>query len=152
MSEQYQYILEQLPYGPGFCFVDEILYVDNDRISGNYAFKPEAFFYRDHFPGKSVTPGVILIEVMAQIGLVAFGIYLLQQGEFSNEKGMPLFTSSEIEFSRIVFPGERVEVRAVKKFFRLNKLKVFVEMLTADGQLVAKGHLSGILKTNTIMH
>ena len=51
--------------------------LDEEQIVGAYRFREDAFFYRGHFPGRPITPGVILIETMAQIGVVAFGMYLL---------------------------------------------------------------------------
>jgi 3-hydroxyacyl-[acyl-carrier-protein] dehydratase len=69
-------LIEKLPYGPDFLFVDEILSVDENTIVGSYTFRTDALFYRDHFPARPITPGVILIETMAQIGLVCFGFYL----------------------------------------------------------------------------
>ena len=47
------------------------------KLVGAYRFREDEFFYRGHFPGRPITPGVILIETMAQIGVVAFGMYLL---------------------------------------------------------------------------
>jgi 3-hydroxyacyl-[acyl-carrier-protein] dehydratase len=71
----YQYIFDHLPYKSSFRFVDEISFLDQDKVIGNYTPKEDAFFYKDHFPGNPVTPGAILTEIMAQIGLVVLGIY-----------------------------------------------------------------------------
>jgi len=73
----YQYIFDHLPYKSSFRFVDEISFLDQDKVIGNYTPKEDAFFYKDHFPGNPVTPGAILTEIMAQIGLVVLGIYLI---------------------------------------------------------------------------
>ncbi len=54
-------LLELLPQQEPFRFVDEILAVDEDSISARYTFRPDADFYRGHFPGNPVTPGVILL-------------------------------------------------------------------------------------------
>jgi 3-hydroxyacyl-[acyl-carrier-protein] dehydratase len=77
----YNYILDLLPYKSTFRFVDEIAYVDADKVIGHYTLRPDAFFYNDHFPGNPVTPGAILTEIMAQIGLVVLGIYLIIEGK-----------------------------------------------------------------------
>ena len=69
-------ILELLPQQRPFRFVDEILEVDEQRISGRYTFRPDEFYYAGHFPGRPITPGVILLESMCQVGVVALGIYL----------------------------------------------------------------------------
>jgi len=74
-------IIAKLPYRHPFLFVDEIIEVDDDGITGSYWFDPELDFYKGHFIDHPITPGVILTETMAQIGLVAFGIYLQSETE-----------------------------------------------------------------------
>jgi len=55
-----QEVLDLIPQQEPFRFVDEILEVDEDHIVAKYRFRPEADFYRGHFPGNPITPGVIL--------------------------------------------------------------------------------------------
>jgi len=74
---QYQYILDLLPYKSSFRFVDGISLLDQDKVVGYYTLRKDAFFYADHFPGFPVTPGAILTEIMAQIGLVTLGVYII---------------------------------------------------------------------------
>jgi 3-hydroxyacyl-[acyl-carrier-protein] dehydratase len=136
-------ILELLPYKKPFLFVDEITKLDEDGAEGHYTFPKEAYFYEGHFPENPITPGVLLIECMAQIGLVAYGIHLMKD----QMEAVPklAFTSSNIEFYKMVLPNERVFVKSQKKFFRLGKLKCTVEMHDEAGALVAKGELSGMM-------
>ncbi len=70
-------ILALVPQQAPFRFIDEIISMDEENITGAYRFKEDEFFYRGHFPGRPITPGVILIETMAQVGATAFGIYLM---------------------------------------------------------------------------
>lgn len=145
----YQEILDRLPYKSSFRFVDEITALDSNGITGNYTLRRDAFFYEDHFPGNPVTPGVIITEIMAQIGLVSFGIYLmLQESDKSNadENVLPLFTSTDVSFLKIVLPGEKLTVVSKKQYFRFNKLKCYIEMMNEENELVARGFFSGILK------
>ncbi len=60
-------ILALVPQQEPFRFIDEIVSIDEEKIVGAYRFREDAFFYRGHFPGNPITPGVILIETMAQI-------------------------------------------------------------------------------------
>ena len=63
-------ILEYLPYEKPFLFVDRLESISEDGCVGYYTFKKEAYFYQGHFKDKPVTPGVLLTECMAQIGVV----------------------------------------------------------------------------------
>ena len=69
-------ILNSVPQQYPFRFIDEILELDDEHIVGSYRFREDEYFYQGHFPDQPITPGVILIETMAQMGVVAFGLYL----------------------------------------------------------------------------
>ena len=147
----YAEILELLPYKSSFRFVDEIMALDENGVTGNYTLRENSFFYEDHFPGNPVTPGVIVTEIMAQIGLVVLGIFLALHSEQKinvnkDEQMFPLFTSTEVSFFKMVLPGEKVTVVSKKQYFRFNKLKCYIEMMDEAGELVARGMFSGIIK------
>ena len=141
-------ILDAVPQQHPFRFIDDILELDDDHIVGTYRFSEDEYFYRGHFPGRPITPGVILIETMAQTGVVAFGLYLLMsQNKVPLEdakKLMTLFTLAEaVEFIGMVEPGERVIVEGEKVYFRMGSLKVHVSMERENGEPVCSGVLSG---------
>jgi 3-hydroxyacyl-[acyl-carrier-protein] dehydratase len=146
----YNYILDLLPYKSSFRFVEEIAFVDADKVIGHYTLRPDAFFYEDHFPGNPVTPGAILTEIMAQIGLVVLGIYLITDGkapEGSHTNSIfPLLSAANVEFFKMALPGQKLTVTSRKEYFRFDKLKCQVEMHDATGERVAKGTFSGFLK------
>ncbi|MBK5272983.1 MAG: hydroxymyristoyl-ACP dehydratase, partial [Bacteroidia bacterium] len=75
LNNKYKYILDQLPNKSSFLFVDNIMVLNDDEVIGNYTLKEDAFFYEDHFAGNPVTPGSVIVEIMAQIGLVVLGIH-----------------------------------------------------------------------------
>jgi len=138
-------VLELIPQQDPFRFIDEIIELDDDHIVGTYRFRPEADFYRGHFPGNPVTPGVILIESLAQVGIVALGIYLLaQESKEHITKMMTLFTDTDVEFAGIVNPGDRVTITAEKVFFRRRKLRSKAVMTLDDGTIVCSGTVSGM--------
>ncbi len=139
-------VLTLLPQQEPFRFVDEIVEVDEDHIVAHYRFKPEADFYRGHFPGNPVTPGVILLESLAQVGVVALGIYLfaLEEGLAGVKDKIALFVDADVEFSGMVSPGDKVKICGKKVFFRRNKLRTEATMMTEDGSLVCSGTISGL--------
>lgn len=139
-------VLAAIPQQEPFRFIDEILELGPDHIVAATTFRPEADFYRGHFPGNPITPGVILIEAMAQAGVVALGIHLLERqiGAEEAAKYTTLFTEAEVEFSGVVEPGTRVVTTGRVVFFRRRKLRAAVEMKREDGTLVCSGTLSGM--------
>ncbi len=143
----YQEILNHLPYKSSFRFVDHIYELNENGVTGDYTLREDAFFYEDHFAGNPVTPGVIIIEIMAQIGLVVLGVYLLkQQAANHSETVFPLFTSSDVNFYKMVLPGEKVKVISEKQYFRFGKLKCMVTMLDENDKPIAKGTFAGVIK------
>ena len=139
-------VLDLLPQQEPFRFVDEILEIGDDHIVARYTFRPEADFYRGHFPGNPITPGVLLIEAMAQTGVVALGIYLVarERGVEEVRRVLTVFTDVTAEFTGVVRPGDTVTIRARKVFFRRMKLRAEVEMRKGDGSLVATATVAGM--------
>lgn len=139
-------ILESVPQKAPFRFIDDILEINENCITGTYTFKPTEFFYQGHFPNNPITPGVILLETMAQTGVVAFGLYLtsLVLDKEAVQSFLTLFSEVEGEFYKPVLPGEKVTIEATKVFFRRMKLKVNAKMFNHQGELVAMATLSGM--------
>ncbi len=138
-------IIQYLPYSKPFLFVDELLEVSENGVSGTYTFSENAFFYKGHFKENPITPGVILTETMAQIGLVCLGIYLLKEDISSEKKPQIALTSNQIDFFLPVYPNEKVRVVSEKEYFRFNKLKCAVKMYNINDELVCRGTISGMI-------
>ncbi|MDR6782863.1 3-hydroxyacyl-[acyl-carrier-protein] dehydratase [Pedobacter africanus] len=139
-----QEILAHLPYSKPFLFVDELEEIDENGVKGSYTFDAGLDFYKGHFKDNPVTPGVILTETMAQIGLVCLGIYLSGTAE-GGLPGHVMLTSTAIDFMKPVFPGEKVTVTAQKVYFRFKKLNCTVQMTNAAGEVVCKGTIAGMV-------
>ncbi len=142
-------VLALVPQQEPFRFIDEIISLNEEEIIGTYRFRTDAFFYRGHFPGRPITPGVILIETMAQIGVVAFGMYLLacqKNIRPSHMQGpLSLFSLADnVEFKGIVVPGERVIVKGKKIYFRKGAIKVDLTMERENSEVVCLGKLAGM--------
>lgn len=138
-------ILKLLPYTPPFLFVDELTEIGPNGAKGNYTYKKDEYFYKGHFKNAPLTPGVILTETMAQIGVVCLGIYLIK--DELKAKALPAIalSSTEVEFLAPVLPGEKVTVVSRKKYFRFNKLKCEVEMRNNADAIVCTGTIAGII-------
>lgn len=121
--------IDILPQQPPFLFVDEYLELDENHCLAKYTFKENEWFFKGHFPGNPLVPGVILIEAMAQTGVVSLGLFY-----FANKNKIPLekakgkvsslFTNvDEVEFLEKVRPGETIFILCYQKFCRFNKIE-----------------------------
>jgi 3-hydroxyacyl-[acyl-carrier-protein] dehydratase len=130
-------------------FVEELTSVSENGVEGFYTFKENEYFYQGHFKDSPITPGVILTEVMAQIGVVCLGIYLLREDISETKKPQIALSSSVVDFFLPVLPKERVKVISEKLYFRFNKLKCKVQLFNEKDELVCRGTISGMLKLMT---
>ena len=134
-----------LPYEQPFLFVDKIEQISAEGVIGSYTFPRDAFFYKGHFKGNPITPGVILTETMAQIGVVCLGIYLLKQDSASDLSMEIAMTSNQVDFFLPVKPGEKLTVISTKEYFRFNKLKCKVHMENQNNEVVCRGIIAGMI-------
>ncbi len=140
-------VLEAIPQQAPFRFIDDILGIDEQSVTSSYRFDEKAFFYKGHFPGNPITPGVILVETMAQAGVTALGIYQLLI-DLPEEKPLntltPLFVFIDrVEFLHPVKPGQRVIIKGKKLYFRRGNIKSKTSIVREDGLTVCHGVLTG---------
>lgn len=138
-----QEIIQGLPYEEPFLFVHELETVSDDGATGVCNFVPEMWFYAGHFKSEPITPGVILTEAMAQIGLVCLGAFLTRNTPTNTGFVM---TSTEIEFVKPVFPPQKIRVHSEKIYFRFNKLKCRVTATDESGETVSEGVIAGMIR------
>ena len=138
-------IKELIPHREPFLFVDSVLEIEKGRkIAAEKLFSPEEFFFRGHFPGNPIVPGVIVTEALAQAGGVlfnySFGEELKEEG-FDNAYLMGL---DRCRFRSPVVPGDRVtlEVELVR---RRSRIMFFSGKASVDGKEVAQAEISACL-------
>lgn len=133
-------VLALLPQQEPFRFVDEILEVDDDHIVARYTFRPDADFYRGHFPGNPITPGVLLIEAMAQTA----GAIALNARARERPGSVFFVTIDKAKFRRPVQPGDRVELHMTKTAQRRD-IVWYSGRALVDGALVCEAEVSAKL-------
>ena len=99
----YKPIKELLPHREPFLYVDALDEVTDERIVGHRTYTNDDYFFKGHFPGYPVVPGVILVESMAQCG----GAGVAQSG-ILGDKLFFLATVDKVKFRRQVVPGDTV--------------------------------------------
>ncbi len=146
-KEIFKQVLDLIPQQPPFRFIDDILEADDKHITATYRFREDEHFYKGHFPENPITPGVILIETMAQTGVVAMGIFqLIQQGisVLELKETTTLFAlADDIEFTGMVLPGEKVIISGELIYLRKGNIKARTKIARENGEIVCSGLLSG---------
>jgi len=90
-----------LPHREPFLLIDEVLELEpGERVVALKRVRGDEWFFRGHFPGRPVMPGVLIVEAMAQTGAVA----VLSEEE--NRGRIALFAGiDDTRFKRIVEPA-----------------------------------------------
>ena len=141
-------ILARMPYDRPMRFVDRIDEVDQEHILAAYTWTEEDC--EGHFRNDPVVPGVKLIELGAQAGIVAWGIYQasLTVPPEKLEGLVTLFTHlDEVRFRHMVRPGDTTLCHATfgtAGFFRRMRMKAEVRIDLAEGEGAGKTVLTGL--------
>ncbi len=99
-------VKELIQHRKPFLFVDELTRADEKGVEGYRLFTEEDFFFKGHFPGYPVVPGVILVETMAQCG----GAGIKEAGLIDSHALFFLGTVDKVKFRHQVRPGDRVDI------------------------------------------
>ncbi|MFQ3620277.1 MAG: 3-hydroxyacyl-ACP dehydratase FabZ [Spirochaetales bacterium] len=115
-------IKDLLPHREPFLYVDRLEKVSKEEIIGYRVYTDNEYFFRGHFPGYPVVPGVILIETMAQTG--GAGIKAL---DLVGDALFFLATVEKAKFRRQVRPNEEVK-------FIISNLRISPKMIRQSGK------------------
>tara|TARA_B100001971_G_C18133722_1_gene506323 strand:+ start:622 stop:1056 length:435 start_codon:yes stop_codon:yes gene_type:complete len=127
-------IQKYLPHRDPFLFVDEVFYLEKgESIKAKVMFKDDSFFFKGHFPGRPIVPGVIIVESMAQVG----GILIYKSFEDSSlGKDPALVGINNVRFKAPTLPNDTliIEASLVKK--KLNIFKISTKAFKDDKLIV----------------
>lgn len=144
MNKQGQFLMDDilsfLPHRFPFLLVDRILNLEPGKsITGLKNVTVNEPFFQGHFPGFPIMPGVLILEAMAQTGIIFAKI---SEPELLGDKFMLFAGIDEVRFRKPVLPGDQLilELTLLKRKSSIWKLsgKAMVEgELVADALLIA---------------
>jgi len=108
--------IEQLiPHRPPFLFVDEIVAVGVDTITTRRRVRPDEDFFRGHYPGNPIMPGVLICEAVFQSGCA-----MVSRQMAANQEDLARYTPvlarvSDVRFKSIVKPGDELIIEVKLK-------------------------------------
>ena len=130
-------IKEIIPQREPFLMIDEVEECLPGESATAYKNVNESeWYFKGHFPGNPIMPGVLIAESLAQTGAVA----ILSMNE--NKGKNALFGGiDKMKFKRMVKPGDRLKLE-VKIIKRKGPIGVGEGIATVDGNVVARGVLT----------
>ncbi len=108
-------VTDLIPHRPPFLFVDDVVSESADGLVARRKWRADEDFYRGHYPGAPITPGVLLCESVFQTGAVFLAKQALAAGAKPGA-GVPLLAKiSDVRFRNPVYPGEETLIEVKKK-------------------------------------
>lgn len=108
-------VIDLIPHRPPFLFVDEIVSESADGLVARRTWRAEEDFYRGHYPGAPITPGVLLCEAVFQTAACYMALKARAAGAKPGE-GVPLIAKiNEVRFRSPVYPGDTILLEVKQK-------------------------------------
>ena len=124
-----------LPHRYPFLLVDRIVELSGTRAVGLKNVTMNEYFFRGHFPGRPIMPGVLIVEAMAQVG----GIVLLNKPEHHGRFAY-FMAIDKVKFRKPVVPGDQLVFEVELGKVRSRTGQVIARALV-DGKLVCEAEL-----------
>ncbi len=129
-------IKEIIPHREPMLLVDSVLEMTETTATGKLTLTGDELFFKGHFPGLPVMPGVFILEALAQVAAVQ----LFSQDAYKGKIGF-YAKIDNAKFRQKVVPGDEL-------ILKIELMKVRLPLFVVKGQayvndkLVAEGELS----------
>ncbi len=130
-------IQELIPQRDPFLMIDEVeQYIPGESATAYKYVNEEEWYFKGHFPGNPIMPGVLITESLAQTGAIA--ILSLEENKGKNA----LFGGiDKMKFKKMVIPGDKLKLE-VKIIKQKGPIGVGEAIAMVGDKLVAKGELT----------
>lgn len=133
-------IKEIIPQREPFLMIDEVeQYIPGESCTAYKNVNEDEYYFKGHFPGNPIMPGVLMVETLAQTGAVA--ILSMEENKGKNA----LFGGiNNLKFKRQVVPGDvlKLDVKIIK---RKGPIGIGEAIATVDGKVAVKGELTFVI-------
>ena len=126
-----------IPQRDPFLMIDEVEeYVPGESAIAYKHDDENEYYFKGHFPGNPIMPGVLIVESLAQTGAVAILSMKENQGKNALFGGI-----DKLRFKKTVVPGDtlKLEVKIIK---RKGPIGIGEAIATVNDKIVAKGELT----------
>ncbi len=97
-----------IPHRDPFLFVDEIVECDGKHIVCKKTFTGKEDFFRGHYPGYPIVPGVLQCEAALQAGAILL-TKIFEDDNIAARGVVPVVAKmGEVRFKQMVFPGDTI--------------------------------------------
>ncbi len=133
-------IKEIIPQREPFLMIDEVEeYIPGESCIAYKNVNENEYYFKGHFPGNPIMPGVLIVEALAQTGAVAILSMKENKGKNALFGGI-----DKLRFKRQVVPGDKLklEMKIIKK---KGPVGIGEAIATVDGKIAVKGELTFVL-------